>query len=570
MERVSLPPPVDLEPMGLELENAQLRARLAEAEAVIQAIRHGEIDAVVVSSAEGSRIFTLEGSDHPYRLLVESMNEGAATLSAEGVILFSNPRLASLLQTTPAALAGTRLGGWMAESERTHFERMLHDSRDRSVSSDLTLCADKLDCLPVHVSLSSLFVKGVRCCCAVLTDMSLAKHHAALAASAEYVRQVNDRLREADKRKDEFLATLAHELRNPLAPIRAAAYVLKKFDTQDAKLLQAREVIERQAAHMTRLIDDLLEISRITQGKIELRRRNESLTAIIAGVVQSARAVMDARQHQFIVEAEADPLLMDADAIRIAQAVGNVIENAGKYTQPGGRIALRVRQEGKQAVISVQDNGIGIQPEMAARIFDMFVQAENGDRRPNGGLGIGLALSRKLIEMHGGTITASSAGLGQGAEFEIRLPLSATQSPQPSAAAPAGSAAPTAARRVLIVDDNADAADSLCALLQMSGHEVKSVYRGADALREMIVFHPDVVLLDIGLPDLDGYEIARRARASLGARCPNLVALSGWGREQDRELAFEAGIPVHLTKPVDVTLLERVLENSAPLPPAPA
>lgn len=557
-------------PVSLELENSQLRERLAEAEAVIQAIRHGEIDAVVVSSSEGAKIFTLEGSDHPYRLLVESMNEGAATLSDEGIILFSNPRLASLLGTTTAELAGTRLADWIAESERTHFERMLHDSRDRSVSGDLTLSAGKIDSLPVHVSLSSLRVKGVRCCCAVLTDMSLAKHHAALAASAEYVRQVNDRLREADKRKDEFLATLAHELRNPLAPIRAAAYMLKKLDTRDEKLLRAREVIERQAAHMTRLIDDLLEMSRITQGKIDLRRRPESLTAIIAGVVQSAQAGMDLRQHQFSIDVESDPLLMDADAIRIAQAVGNVIENATKYTRPGGRITLHVRHQGAQAVIRVQDNGIGIEPAMAARIFDMFVQAENGDRRPNGGLGIGLALSRKLIEMHGGTITASSAGLGQGAEFEIRLPLSATQSPQATAAVAAGGEPPAAARRVLIVDDNADAADSLCALLQMSGHEVKSVYRGADALREMLVFHPDVVLLDIGLPDLDGYEIARRARASLGERCPNLVALSGWGREEDRELAFEAGIPVHLTKPVDVTILERVLENSAPLAHAPA
>jgi len=551
--------------VSLELENAHLRDRLAEAEAVIQAIRCGEIDAVVVNSSEGARIFTLEGSDHPYRLLVESMNEGAATLSEDGIILFSNPRLATLLRTPAAELAGTRLADWMAEAERKHFKRMLHDSRDRSVSGDLTLGAGRVDSLPVHVSLSSLFVKGVRCCCAVLTDMSLAKHHATLAASAEYVRQVNERLREADKRKDEFLATLAHELRNPLAPIRAAAYILKKFDTQDQKLLQARDVIERQAGHLTRLIDDLLEMSRITQGKIELRRRPESLTAIIAGVVQSAQSAMVSRQHQFIVDVESDPLLMDADAIRIVQAVGNVIENAAKYTKPGGRVALQVRQQGNQAVIGVQDNGIGFEPDMAARMFDMFVQAENGDRRPNGGLGIGLALSRKLIEMHGGTITALSAGLGQGAEFEIRLPLSATQSPQATAAVAAGGEAPAAARRVLIVDDNADAADSLCALLQMSGHEVKSVYRGADALREMIVFHPDVVLLDIGLPDLDGYEIARRAHASLGERCPNLVALSGWGREEDRELAFEAGIPVHLTKPVDVTMLERVLENVAPL-----
>jgi nitrogen-specific signal transduction histidine kinase/ActR/RegA family two-component response regulator len=399
--------------------------------------------------------------------------------------------------------------------------------------------------------------------------MSLAKHHAALAASAEYVRQVNDRLREADKRKDEFLATLAHELRNPLAPIRAAAYMIKKLDVKDERLLQAREVIERQAAHMTRLIDDLLELSRITQGKFDLQRRPESLTAIIAGVVQSAQSAMDQRQHQFQIEVAPDSLLMEADAIRIAQAVGNVIENATKYTPPGGRITLRVARAGQQAVISVQDNGIGIEPDMAARIFDMFVQAENGDRRPHGGLGIGLALTRKLIEMHGGTITVSSAGLGKGAEFEIRLPLSASQSAQ-VAAAPVVNGTPAATRRVLIVDDNADAADSLCALLQISGHEAKTVYRGADALREMISFHPDVVLLDIGLPDLDGYEIARRARASLGERCPNLVALSGWGREEDRELAFEAGIPVHLTKPVDVTTLERVLENSARLVHAPS
>jgi len=560
---------VSVDAAHLERENAQLRERLVDAEAVIQAIRHGEIDAVVVNSSEGARIFTLEGSDHPYRMLVESMNEGAATLSEAGVILFSNPRLAALLGTTPAELAGTRLASWIGGGERTQFERLLRDSRDRSVSSDLTLCAGKVDSLPVRVSLSSLVVKGMRCCCAVLTDMSLAKHHAALAASAEYVRQVNDRLREADKRKDEFLATLAHELRNPLAPIRAAAHMLKKLDLKDERVLRAREVIERQSAHMTRLIDDLLEMSRITQGKFDLQRRPESLTAIIAGVVQSAQSAMDARQHQFQIEVAADPLLMEADAIRIAQAVGNVIENATKYTPPGGRIALRLTGAGQQAVIRVQDNGIGIEPDMAARIFDMFVQAENGDRRPNGGLGIGLALTRKLIEMHGGTITVSSAGLGKGAEFEIRLPLSAAQSNQ-AAAAPMLNGAPAATRRVLIVDDNADAADSLCALLQMSGHEAKTVYRGADALREMISFHPDVVLLDIGLPDLDGYEIARRARASLGERCPSLVALSGWGREEDREQAFEAGIPVHLTKPVDVSTLERVLENSVRLGHAPS
>ncbi|HEY2417822.1 MAG TPA: ATP-binding protein [Steroidobacteraceae bacterium] len=549
----------------LEHENAELRERLAEAEGVIQAIRQGDIDAVVVSGADGDRVFTLEGSDHPYRTLVESMNEGAATLSEDGIILYSNPRLGTLLGTSPEKLAGTRLASWLLPAEAARFEQLLRQCRDGFVSGDFDLRGREGEPLPVQVSLSSLSVQGVRCCCAVITDLSLAKHHAALAEAAEYVRQVNDRLREADRRKDEFLATLAHELRNPLAPIRAAAYVLKKLKSDDVRLTQARDMIERQAAHMTRLIDDLLEMSRITKGKIELQPHSESLAGVIASVAEAAQAAMEAREHEFVVKLPDDPLLIVADRIRISQAIFNVIENAAKYTRPGGHVLLRASREGSDAVITVKDDGIGIAPGMTAKIFEMFVQADGGGRRAQGGLGIGLALSKKLIEMHRGTISVSSRGLGQGAEFTIRLPLSANELPRAAAETEADLSPAATARRVLIVDDNIDAADSLCALLTISGHTVKSVYRGADALREITQFKPDVVLLDIGLPDVDGYEVARRARLQCGAHCPTLVALSGWGQEEDKEHAREAGIDVHLTKPVDAATLTRVLSNSSPL-----
>jgi PAS domain S-box-containing protein len=546
----------------LVLENARLREHLAEAEAVIRAIRQGEIDAVVVSSDAGDRVFTMEGADYPYRTLVESMSEGAATLSEDGAILYCNPRLAALLGTSAAELTGTQFVNWVEASERVQVAQLLSRSRDGHVAADLTLRQRTGEALPVHASLSTLRVGESRCCCAVLTDLSLAQHHAALAEAAEAVRRINDRLREADRRKDEFLATLAHELRNPLAPIRAAAAVLKRLQTRDPQMIQAREMIDRQAGHMTRLIDDLLEVSRITQGKIELQRRAETLSRLIGTAVESAQGAMDARGHRFVVNVPEEPMWLSVDSVRIVQAIANVIDNAAKYTPAGGRIELLARRDGLQAVVSVRDNGVGIAPDMAAPIFEMFVQAQRDGHLPRSGLGIGLALSRRLIELHGGSIVASSEGLGRGAEFTIRLPLSDAAASETDRAA-ATPDSPIAARRVLIVDDNADAADSLCTLLQLAGHTVKSVYRGEDALQALEGFQPDVMLLDIGLPDLDGYEVARRVRVQRGARCPSLIALSGWGQLEDKELAREAGIDLHLTKPVDASTLERALVSPA-------
>ena len=301
---------------NLEAENAALRERLAEAESVIRAIRAGEVDAVIVDRTDGARVFTLESADDPYRALVESMSEGAVTLSEGGTILYSNPRLAEMLATTNAELAGTQFRQWVAPEDASAFEQLLQQKA--RVTGELLLQTARRETLPVHVSLNPLIVKGRGCSCGIISDASVAKHHAAKAAAAEYVRQVNERLREADRLEDEFLATLAHELRNPLAPIRAAAYVLKKVASRDDRLVQAREMIDRQATHMTRLIDDLLEMSRITQGKLELQRHTESLANVISGVADSARPTMEAREHEFVVRLPDDPLLSLGDEQKIA------------------------------------------------------------------------------------------------------------------------------------------------------------------------------------------------------------------------------------------------------------
>jgi PAS domain S-box-containing protein len=539
----------------LQQENAELRERLAEAESVLQAIRHGEVDAVVVNDPQGERVFTLQGADHPYRMLIESMNEGAATLTADGVVLYSNRRLATLLGSTTPQVIGMPLASWFATEDEGELHDMLRASQAESVSRELTARRADSRTVPVQLSLSPLTLQGVKLRCAIVTDISLAKHQAALEASAQENRAANDRLREADRHKDEFLATLAHELRNPLAPIRAAAHVIKVLNLDDARLAKAQRMIERQVTHIARLVDDLMELSRITLGRIELQRRTESLAEVLTSVADAAQPSIEAAQHLFTVELPDEPLLVLADSVRLSQAIGNVLENAVKYTPLGGRIVLSARREAESAVIRIEDNGIGIAPEMLVRVFDMFVQVDHSGQR--GGLGIGLALSRRLVEMHGGSIAVSSAGTGQGTAFTIRIPLRPEASLE--AMTERGDTLPAApSRRVLVVDDNTDAAESLKMLLELSGHIVKTEYRGGTALQAMELFRPDVVLLDIGLPDLDGYEVARRIGAQYGARRPTVIALSGWGQASDKRRAADAGIDAHYTKPIDPGVLARL------------
>ena len=375
-------------------------------------------------------------------------------------------------------------------------------------------------------------------------------------------------LREADRRKDEFLAILAHELRNPLAPIRNSLQILRMTSARDSEAARIGEMMERQVNHMVRLVDDLMEVSRITRGKIGLRKEPVAIAAIIEGAVETSRPLIEARGHRLELEVASEPLAIEGDPVRLTQVVANLLNNAAKYTDPGGRISLTVRREGAAVVISVVDTGTGIPPEMLRRVFDLFTQGERNAERVEGGLGIGLTLVKNLVEMHGGTVAAFSEGTGRGSEFVVRLPLSSSAESASSSDASVGPD-PVLRHRVLVVDDNHDAADSLGTLLEMLGADVHVVYNGPDAIEAIRTYRPSVVLLDIGMPGMDGYEVARRIRKLSEPQDVTLIALSGWGQDEDRQRSQRAGFDYHLVKPADASALESVmisLENGARQP----
>jgi CheY-like chemotaxis protein/nitrogen-specific signal transduction histidine kinase len=379
------------------------------------------------------------------------------------------------------------------------------------------------------------------------------------------------RLREADRRKDEFLAMLAHELRNPLAPIRNSLHILR-LTAGGAGGDGVLDMIERQVTHMVRLVDDLLEVSRITRGKIDLRRGRVELAAVVRTAVETSRPFLDAAGHDLTVDLPPEPLVVDGDPVRLAQVLANLLNNAAKYTDPGGKVRVAARRDGAEAVLAVRDTGAGIPPDMLARVFDLFTQVDRSDARAQGGLGIGLTLVKSLTELHGGRVAVRSDGPGTGSEFEVRLPLRGDEgegvreeltSGGTTAPGPGSSLVPrpSSLRRVLVVDDNRDAADSLGALLGLIGVEARVVYSGPDALAAVGEFHPAVVLLDLGMPGMDGYEVARRVRARADAGRVTLVALTGWGQDEDRRRSRAAGFDHHLTKPADVDALEALLRS---------
>jgi PAS domain S-box-containing protein len=374
------------------------------------------------------------------------------------------------------------------------------------------------------------------------------------------LKRAEEALKEADRRKDEFLAMLAHELRNPLAPIANALEVMRLSGPGDAAA-RSRQVMERQVGHLVRLVDDLLDVSRVMRGKIGLRREPVELAAVVARAVETARPVVDAEGHELTVNLPPEPLWLDGDLVRLCQVVGNLLTNAAKYTDRGGHIRVSAERDGAEAVLRVRDNGIGIAPDVLPRIFDMFVQAERRTRDGRGGLGIGLTLVRRLVELHGGSVSAHSEGPGKGSEFVVRLPLlsHAVRPGMPGAGAPARPAARPARRRVLVVDDSADAAESLALVLRLRGHDVRVAYDGASALELAAADPPDVALLDIGMPEMDGCELARRFRASPSLRNVVLAAVTGWGQAEDRRRTREAGFDRHFVKPVEAETLDELL-----------
>ncbi len=368
-------------------------------------------------------------------------------------------------------------------------------------------------------------------------------------------------LKEADRRKDDFLAMLAHELRNPLAPIRNATQVLQLTAPDDERLIWASDVIERQVQHMSRMVDDLLDVARFTRGKIGLQMETLDLACALTRAVEISRPGIDARAHHLSVEFPAEPISLHGDAARLTQVFANLLNNAAKYTREGGHISLSAARVGDDAEVRVRDDGQGIPPPLLERVFDLFTQVDPSIDRSSGGLGIGLTLVKSLVEKHGGRVEVRSEGVpGRGSEFIVRLPAlpAAPTEPAPSLRMPGRR---SESRRVLVVDDNVDGAQSLAIMLRFKGYEVRAVHDGDAALETAGAWRPDVVFLDIGLPGMDGHEVARRLRRELGLTDATLVAATGYGQEEDRRLSREAGFDFHLVKPVDLEALERLLDD---------
>jgi len=458
---------------------------------------------------------------------------------SDNVILFANPAAAALVGRPGVDLRGERLGTTVAPGETVEWEVSRASGPPRLVelkAVDVEWAATPACLVSVHD----------------VTDARRVAH--AYGELLEKERALRAAAEENDRRKDEYLAMLAHELRNPLAPLRNALYMLRRPDTLPAHQQWAWDVVRRQVRQLGQLVDGLIDAARVTRGRVELKREVVDLAALVRGCCEIAKAQFARRRHEWLADLPERPLRVEGDPLRLEQVVANLLDNAAKYTEAGGRVEVRLRRDGKDAVLDVRDTGAGISAVLLPRIFNLFEQAERPLDRGDGGLGIGLTLVRKLTELHGGNVTATSPGVGQGSCFTVRLPAMAENAPSQSRANPLPQ------RRVLVVDDNRDLAESLGMVLRLWGHDVKVVYDGPGALAAAREYRPDVVFLDIGLPGLDGYEVARRLRGPLGFRDARVVAITGYGREEDRRKAREAGFDVHLTKPVDPEELQKLLQ----------
>ncbi len=532
-----------------------LRNRLEEAEETLRAIRNGEVDALVVNGPNGDRVFTLHGADHPYRELIESMQQGAATVSVAAVILYCNRRFAEMVSRPIERVIGASVTEFLPRAHRAEFLEALDRGRTTGHHGEFEFEFDNGDRLPVLVAISSLIVNDELSICMIVSDLTEQRERMSL--------------QEANRRKDEFLAMLAHELRNPLAPIRNALYVLKHSGDDPSYSEKVQGLMERQVSHLARLIDDLMDVSRITSGKIELRKEIVELSTVVHRAVEAARPMMDAKNHELSVSLPIQTIRLNADPTRLEQILGNLLTNAAKYSDTGAEIHLAARLDGDTVVITLTDSGIGIAPEKLPHIFDLFVQVERRLDRSQGGLGLGLSLVKSLTELHGGSVAAWSDGLGKGSQFIIRLPVFRT---------PATSVKPTQQvdgfsvdgvglprRRVLIVDDNVDSAKSIGLLLsEVWQQDTLVCFGGEEALEKALAFKPHVVLLDIGLPGLSGYKVAELLRLRTEGDQPLIVAMTGWGQEEDLRRSREAGFDHHLVKPLDLNTLQKLLRDIPP------
>ena len=661
---------------------SELIKRLEEAEETIRAIRNGEVDAFVMRSAEQERVFAVESADGPYRLLVERMQQGAATLSSDGAVLYCNQRFAEMLTTSPDRVFGESFERFVQPESRLLWDALRRSGEENGSSQgEITLETSAGGLIPVYATLGS-FGKEIAGFSLMLTDLREHKRLETVVASealslsileqaadailvcdaegrivrasraaqelcgenpmlqpfdrrfalfiepaaapaghrrdtpsrqafslapvlgGETIRglevclvrasgelglllrgaplrtdektigcvitltdisdrkKVEEALRDADERKDEFLAVLGHELRNALGPIRNAAQLQKLAAGDINTTAHARNMIERQVGHMTRLIDDLLDVTRIARGKILLRKDRVDIRELVDSIVEDHRPAFETTGLAVEVELPEKPIETVADATRLTQAVGNVLQNAAKFTDRGGRVSVRVaRGANGTASIAIRDTGIGMDADALARVFDYFSQSDRSVDRSRGGLGLGMALARGLVELHGGQMTAMSDGPGRGSEFFIRIPIvdqAVRERERPSHEAPGE------LKRILIIEDNIDMAESLRMLLDLSGYPVARAYNGFAGVELAGEFLPDVVLCDIGLPGgMDGYAVAAALRSDPRTQSAILVALSGYAHDDDQRRALESGFDVYVRKPVEFEELERVLASLA-------
>jgi signal transduction histidine kinase/ActR/RegA family two-component response regulator len=526
-------------------QTEMLRVRLAEAEDMLGAIRLGEIDALVVEGIDGNQVYTLHSADEPYRNLVEQMQEGAVVLTLGGDILYSNARFAALVGEPLESVVGSRVDRFVNASDRDDFEILLRSGSGRRRSS---LIAPRSGAFEVSLSLTTTVSTNGDRLNLIVTDL-----RELLEANSN-----RERAERESRTKDEFLAMLAHELRSPLGAISNAVRVLELSRAEGDAATRAHEVIARQVGQISHLINDLLDAERVVSGKIRLNRRPIDMAEAVRRAV--ATFVGDPRLDRR-VDISADPVWINADAVRLEQVLSNVLTNAVKYTPSDGQIRVTLHGDGTDAVLIVEDTGFGVSAELMPFIFDMYVQADRTLDRAQGGLGIGLPLVRRLVELHGGTIVASSAGEGQGTRFTLRLKQ--VPSTRPSSGVSLTPERYAKPRRVLLIEDSGDAREMLRMMLQLAGHVVYDAADGVRGLELLNVVRPDVGIIDISLPGMDGYQLARRIREEPFGRDMLLLAMTGYSGPGDADRSLEHGFDYHLVKPVDLDQIVRLLSEGA-------
>lgn len=561
----------------LREEIEALRIQLQEAEETLDAIRQGEIDALVVNGPEGEQVFTLQGADHPYRLMVETMKEGAVTVTLDGTIVYSNQSFAELLGTALERLPGTSITLYVADEDALTFAELMEAGKRESSKGEIRLKSQSGVLVPVTISTSSLQMDQLPAVCFVVTDLTEHRHNEELRISEQLAKALHEQsevllAREQEARseaenanrvKDEFLAIVSHELRNPLNAILGWSGLLRSRETNKEQAHHGLEVIERNAKVQLKLIEDLLDVSRIESGKLAFSFEQADLIRIIESAMEAARPAAAAKQIQISFSAGNADAIVLGDAGRLQQVVGNLLSNAIKFTPERGTVKVELDIQLGNAVLTVADSGEGISAEFLPFVFDRFRQADGSTKRVQGGLGLGLSVVRHLVEVHGGNITAASPGIGRGSTFKVSLPLSKVQEDM-RAVVGTDNVEPIAAGedykrpllngvKVLVLDDDSDAREFVQVLLSENGAQVRVVATASEAYKELEGDVPDILICDIGLPNEDGYEFIRRIRSHTESSSANIpaLALTAYALPNDRTKALVAGYHDHLTKPVE-------------------